>query len=223
MGRTLRPPAPRAAASKPPVRGRGRKNGSQPGGTCAVSPCSSSSCPVSTRRSFSMPSAGGGPDRTGPGRAAPHRTGRDGPTGSDAPGGAAPRLRTGAARPPAAGERGSLVGPGPGNRLIAIRTAAICASSAAVNPQFNKAFRGGTGWQRRDGPRPCRSRRSGAMAPQREGAWGSGQARRPRERPALPPEHECVGAAGPAPAFPGPSGRSAGCRTAGALPRRSLS
>lgn len=45
------------------------------------------------------------------GRAAPRRTGRDGPTGSDATGGAVPRLRTGAVRPPAAGEPGSFGGP----------------------------------------------------------------------------------------------------------------
>lgn len=40
--------------------GRKRTMRSPRGGTCAVSPCSSSSCPLSTRRSFSM----AGPDRS---------------------------------------------------------------------------------------------------------------------------------------------------------------
>lgn len=83
-----RPPRGGSSAARPPRRhGRGRKSGLSPGRTCAVSPCSSSSCPASTRRSFSMPAlsgqghaggrAGPGRDRTDPRSAAGRRPNRE--------------------------------------------------------------------------------------------------------------------------------------------------
>lgn len=156
------------------------------------------------------------------GRAAPRRAGQEGtvPPEVTRPTGRSRACALGRCAPLRRGSRVPSVGPGPGcgNRLISIRTEAICASSAAVNPLLNKAFRGGTGWQRRDGPRPCRSRRSGALAPQREGAWGSGRLAGAGRGLPYPPSSSVWEQGGPRLLFLGPyhgEGRAVGQPAAG--------